>query len=112
MPLHSENIIHDFRLTTTNKPARTCGHHPRGAVADLTLSQIDDFISPVINVAHILLSVVRSRTLFCILIDLFSSLFASYSNVRYIIVLKSATEIKFLRQLKEMIKHYNIVRRY
>jgi len=28
------------------------------------------------------------------------------------IVLKFASEIRFLRQIKEMIKHYNIIRRY
>ena len=28
------------------------------------------------------------------------------------IVLKSAYDIIFLRQIKEMIKHYNIIRRY
>jgi len=28
------------------------------------------------------------------------------------IVLKSANEIIFLRQIKEMTKHYNIIRRY
>jgi len=28
------------------------------------------------------------------------------------IVLKSANKIRFIRQIKEMIKHYNIMRRY
>ena len=28
------------------------------------------------------------------------------------IVLKSSNEIRYLRQIKEMIKHYNIIRRY
>jgi len=31
---------------------------------------------------------------------------------KFQIVLKSANEIIFLRQIKEMIKHYNIIRLY
>ena len=35
----------------------------------------------------------------------------NYKKLCYV-VLKSANEVRFRRQIKEMVKHYNIIRRY
>jgi len=41
-------------------------------------------------------------------------MYSTYQVIKNLckIVLKSANEIRFIRQIKEMTKHYNIIRRY
>jgi len=52
------------------------------------------------------------RTLLPILLYRVAQKVSHYQLIKNCIVLKSFNEIRFLRQIKEMIKQYNVIRRY